>query len=593
MEIKLINERDPSLSFIEQILKNRGITESAKDFFDLTWDCVNDSSNLDYISEAAELYKKHINDNSKIAVLVDVDMDGFSSAALLFNYTQMQIEYGNWDKFQGEIIPVFHKDKTHGLNDKEMMRRIRDEVKPNLFVIPDASGTAEQYEALTNLGIDILVLDHHDMSERGNGKNIIVVNNQQSKNYTNKDLSGVGVTWQFCRELDKTNDLVCADQFLDLVAIGNIGDVMDLRSNETRFLCQEGLKNIESPFLQYLQFSSYSLKDKHFSPIAVSFNVAPLFNAVCRIGDMQEKEMLFKCLINKSANEMVDNGKRGHNGEKVRLVEEGCRLASNARSRQNTRKDKLIQMIDDVISEEKLFKNPVIVLAFDDFKEDYRDLSGLVATGLSDYYDRPVILTFLNDDGSYSGSLRAPDNIPAFENFKDQCGESGFCTFVAGHPQAAGIGIKAGCVDNLNEYFKNKYSDVDTSLCEKVDFIIDANDPQLPSLIEELVKYDDIWGTNINAPKIAITNVKIGLSTMNLMGAKKNTLKITLPNIELINFKSSQTEYDSLKLPYDGIEQFYYATVICHDPLINEFRGIRTPQLQFSTYSLGTPKYDF
>ena len=595
MEIKLIKERDENLSFIEQILQNRGIDRTANDFFNLDWSCVNDPHNLDYMSEATKLYKKHIQNNSKIAVLVDVDMDGFSSAALLFNYTADQKKYGDWKESTAELVPVFHKNKTHGLGDKEMMRRLRDEIKPNLLVIPDASGTAEQYKALTDLGIDILVLDHHDMPERGDGEKVIVVNNQQSKNYTNKDLSGVGIVWQFCRALDEELSFINADEYLDLVAIGNVGDVMDLRSDETRFLCYEGLnsENLHSNFLNYLKFTSYSLQNKDYCPIVVSFNVAPLFNAVCRIGDMEEKEMLFKCLLNDSSNERVISGKRGHENEEVPLVEEGCRLASNARGRQNTRKDKLVGMINEVISKEQLFRNPVIVLGFDDFKDEYRDLTGLVAAGLSDYYDRPVIITFKNEDGSYSGSLRAPDKIPAYANFNDQCQASGLCTFVAGHQQAAGIGIKPDCIEQLNDYFKERYAQIDTSLCEKVDFVFDANDPELADLITELAKYNNIWGQNLEAPKIAITNVKMSPTTMTLCGAKKNTLKVSLPDIELINFNSSQAEYDSLKLPYEGVEQYYTATVIGHDPTLNEFRGNITPQLQFSTYELGEIKYDF
>ena len=81
---------------------------------------------------------------------------------------------------------------------------------------------------------------------------------------------------------------------------------------------------------------------------------------------------------------------------------------------------------------------------------------------------------------------------------------------------------------------------------------------------------------------------------MSLLGAKKNTLKITSTDgVEFINFKSSQTEYDSLQLPYDGVEQFYNATLICVEPSINNFRGVETPQLQFIAYDLDGVKYDF
>lgn len=98
-----------------------------------------------------------------------------------------------------ELVPLFHVGKTHGLSDTKVMRQIRDEVKPNLLIVPDASGTPEQYQALVDLGLDILVIDHHDTNDRGDNNRVIVVNNQQSENYKNKALSGVGVVWQVCR----------------------------------------------------------------------------------------------------------------------------------------------------------------------------------------------------------------------------------------------------------------------------------------------------------------------------------------------------------------------------------------------------------
>jgi len=329
---------------------------------------------------------------------------------------------------------IIHKDKSHGLDDTEVMRRLRDLIKPALLIIPDASGSAEQYKALNDLGIDIVVLDHHDTFERGNNDTTIVVNNQHSEKYINKALSGAGVVWQLCRVFDDILQLDFADRYLDLVAVGLVGDVMSLASDETRFLVQEGLKpeNLNSPFLQQC------LKDMAFSigeiitPTAISFYIAPMFNAVVRIGSDAEKEMLLKALIEKDATEMILSGKRGHTSEKVQLVEEALRQSTNAKSRQKTRQDKLAAKIDKVIEEEDLLKNKILILGIDDFDADQRALSGLVANKLQDTYQRPVILVFKNENRTYSGSARAPDTIEAFDNFRLQCEQTGLCHYCAG-----------------------------------------------------------------------------------------------------------------------------------------------------------------
>lgn len=166
------------------------------DFFDLDWSCVQSPHDLDYAKEAAERIIRAMRDGEKVAMLVDVDVDGFTSSSLLTNYLNQQMkEYGSFPDSKMEIVHIFHEKKTHGLGDAKAMRQVRDEIKPTLLIVPDASGTAEQYQGLVSIGVDVVVIDHHDTKERGDGEKVIIVNNQQSDKYRNKALSGVGVTW--------------------------------------------------------------------------------------------------------------------------------------------------------------------------------------------------------------------------------------------------------------------------------------------------------------------------------------------------------------------------------------------------------------
>ena len=66
MKIKLINERNQGISFIDQILRNRGVEKNAEEFFSVGWECVNNPHNLDNIDIAADKLIEHINKNSKI-----------------------------------------------------------------------------------------------------------------------------------------------------------------------------------------------------------------------------------------------------------------------------------------------------------------------------------------------------------------------------------------------------------------------------------------------------------------------------------------------------------------------------------------------
>lgn len=449
---------------------------------------------MDNIEAAANRIIRAAKESQKIAILVDVDMDGYTSAALLINYLKEQSKpYGSLPDSAMEIVPIFHEAKTHGLSDTVVMRALRDTIKPDLLVVPDASGTLDQYQALVGLGIDIVVLDHHDVPERGDGEKVIVVNNQQSKDYKNKALSGVGVVWQTCRMMDAILPFMCADNYLDLVALGLVADVMDMRSDETRFLIFEGLKpeNMHCPVCQMAPelFKDYDHMDPHF----VGWSIGPIFNAVNRIGSGDERELVFGCFLDENLEKMVKDNKRGATGQ-TQYVREAWRQATNAQSRQNRRRDKLTGMIEELIRDERLADNKVIVLAIDDYVPEYKALSGLVANKIAEAYQRPAVIAFQTEDGDYAGSLRAPAGVKAWENFRDLCTKSGFCKYATGHPQAAGICIYGDSVVDFIEYFNELFADIDTEQHYQVDFIFQPDDPNLKQLCYDLDELGNIWG---------------------------------------------------------------------------------------------------
>lgn len=579
---------------IGEILASRGISD-VENFFNISWDCVQSPHDLDYAEAAAERLIRAMRDSEKVAMLVDVDMDGFASSSILTNYFKEQMkEYGSFPDSKMEIVHIFHEKKTHGLSDVNVMRKIRDEIKPTLLIVPDASGNGEQYQALVGIGVEVVVMDHHDTNERGDGQKVIVVNNQQSKKYKNKALSGAGVVWQVCRLMDELLPFCCADQYIDLVALGLVADVMDMRYAETRFLTLEGMKpeNMHSPLTSMApeMFNNYERMTQHF----IGWTLAPAVNAITRIGTSKENELGFGCLLDENMEKMVPNEKRGASGM-TEYVREAWRIVTNAKGRQDRRRNKLTQMIENLITEEGLADNKVIVLAIDDFEDEYRALSGVVANQLIEEYQRPVVLTFLNDDGDYAGSLRAPGHVEAWENFKDMCEKSGTCRYAAGHQLAAGICIYGDAVQDFIDYFNEKFADIDVEPGHKVDFIFEADDPRIADLCHEVDACGDIWGTGLEQPLIAIKDVKVGPGTLALWGKlpTNKTLRISLPNdVTAVKFRSSQEEFQSLCLPYTDPPQYYKVNIVGH-PEINRFRGYENPQILITDYEVVGVGYEF
>lgn len=157
-----------------------------------------------------------------MAVIVDCDCDGYTSSAILINYL-----YSLFPSYVESNLSYFvHDSKTHGLSDT--MAWLNNRTNLGLVVLPDSSSNDYEYhKQLKDAGINVLILDHHDADHIS--ENAVVINNQLS-DYPNKELSGAGVTWQFCRYLDKLLNINNAEKYRDLVALGLDADMMSLRS---------------------------------------------------------------------------------------------------------------------------------------------------------------------------------------------------------------------------------------------------------------------------------------------------------------------------------------------------------------------------
>ena len=161
-----------------------------------------------------------------------------TSSAVLINY--LNILFPNF--VQTMVYYRIHEGKEHGI----LFETVPADVK--LVIAPDSSSSDyDVHKKLHDMGIDVLVLDHHDADKVS--EYACVINNQLC-NYPNKSLSGVGVVYKFCEYLDSLLGNHYADTFLDLVACGIIADVMELKNLETRYIITEGLKNIHNGFLK-------------------------------------------------------------------------------------------------------------------------------------------------------------------------------------------------------------------------------------------------------------------------------------------------------------------------------------------------------
>ena len=146
---------------------------------------------------------------------------------------------------QQQISYILHEHKEHGLED-HIENIIDSNEYYDLVILPDSSSNDYEYhETLGEHNMKCLILDHHEIDpNQAISSNAIIINNQLSPDYPNKELTGAGVTWQFCRQYDYIHNTCFTDDLIDLAALGVCGDMGSILDLENRYIMIEGFKHM-------------------------------------------------------------------------------------------------------------------------------------------------------------------------------------------------------------------------------------------------------------------------------------------------------------------------------------------------------------
>lgn len=525
------------------MLTNRGIPRNEIQHWLNTTDAdINDFRLLgeDNLKRAAQALIRAVSQNQKILVVVDADADGYCSSALLINY--LYDHFPAW--VQNNCKWFLHDGKQHGLSDVNP-----DEVAASGFAqvwCPDASSADYEYHlAFAEKNIDIVVLDHHEAKIVS--PNAIVVNNQLCA-YPNKHFCGAGITWQFCRYIDSLMNTHYAENYIDLVALANISDMMSLRSIETKHLIFKGFepKNIHNPFIaRMVEKQEYSMAKKSL-PNGVAWYITPFINAMVRSGEENEKEILFKSFLKFHAFDIVLSDKRGHRpGETEQLVTQALRVVDRVKRRQTTAQDDAMEMLERMIEEQDLMAHKVLLFLLEPGQVD-KNIAGLAANKIMGKYQRPcAVLTKCErvDEVynaqfpyiSYEGSARGCDAKGVYE-FKDICENTKVTEYTAGHQGAFGLGIREQNLEKFISACDKTLENLSDDIIYYVDYIYKGTDVKESQLLD-ITNLSNLYGKDVNEAYVAIEKLKVTSDMVQVYKKKNNTLKITLPNkVALIFF---------------------------------------------------------
>lgn len=500
---------------------------------------------LSNIHKAIELLHEGFRANKKFFLIVDCDVDGFTSASIFYRYFKLRYPSAN-------IEWMLHEGKEHGIElDKIPM-------DCDYVIVPDAgSMNLEQHKVLLDAGKTIIILDHHEVSEFIEHDRIAVVNNQCSPMFMNKFSSGAGVTFKTLQAYEQTypDMYVKISYFYDLVALGLISDMMEMRSLDNNAIVYKGLNNINNEmFKALIQQQAFKMQDE-VNKVGVAFYIAPIINGVIRAGTMEEKRLLFLGFIEEPTAEYVDSVTRGnaHHETYYRYV---ARTAYNIKNRQDTEKKKCFKALCEKIEANNLHHHQVIVVLAS--KTDKvpvpQNITGLIAMELLKKYNKPVLVLRPKEENgklSYAGSGRGKQ-CEGFNSFLQFVRDSQYAEYGEGHAFAFGASIGAENIDKFIAESDERLKDVDFSInYTEVDAIFDKHTTINKQMLIEFAKGKNIYGNGIPEPKIAIDRIVTQEQVM-AMGSDGSSLRVTVDGVPCIKFKDKEfvdqiTRYNKFK----------------------------------------------
>lgn len=486
---------------LTKILVNRGITDDKEidTFLNPTRNDFYNPYLMPDMDKAVERIIKAINNQEKVMIYGDYDVDGITSITVLKKFLE---ERG---LKTGHYIPN-RLEEGYGLNENAI-RSIAEQKYTLMITVDCGISGKEEVDLANQLGIETIITDHHEQLENLPNAYAIINAKRKDSQYPFRGLAGCGAVFKLIQAISLRLGLEEKEflKYLDIVCVGTISDIVPL-VDENRVIAKLGLKLVAQTrnigLRELILQSGYKKIDSN----TISFGVAPRINACGRMGYQEEALDLF--LTN--------------NIEEARKIT--ARLNSYNLERQTKEKDIFEQAIKE-LEKEDIEKLNTIVLSGDNW---HHGVIGIVASKLTEKFYKPTILICFEDNiGKGSGR-----SLPGFDLHEALVESSAYLEKYGGHEMAVGLSLK-----------KEKYNDFKLAFEEiakskniqqiipviKIDTIITAKDINKKT-IQDLEMLEPFGEKNKN-PIFVYKNLKI--DSIRALSEGKH-LKLTLKDDNLL-----------------------------------------------------------
>lgn len=544
---------------IARLIRNRDVIgdEKIREYLLGTVDEIPSPWLMKDMEKAVDILKKKIQQQARIRIIGDYDIDGVTSTYILLKgLTRI-----------GADVDTYIPDRVadgYGIHEHLIDRAEADGIDM-IVTCDNGIAAAAEIQTAKDKGMAVIVTDHHEIpyrEENGERKVILppadaILNPKQYDcPYPNKNLCGAVVAFKYITALYECFDVPQKEleDYYELVAIATVGDVMDLQG-ENRILVKEGLrrlKNTKNKGLQEL-IRANALEDARITAYHIGFVLGPCINASGRL-DTAARSL---ALLNAQTKE-----------EAAKLAGDLTALNQSRKALTEKGKEEAIQLIETT----ELKNDRVLVVYLPDCHES---LAGIIAGRIREKYHKPAFV-LTKGEKSAKGSGRSIESYSMYEELV-KCAD--LMVQFGGHPMAAGLSIEEENIEKFRRQLNENCTLTEEDLRPKV--VIDVPMP-VSYITKELIEQISLlepFGKGNTKPIFAQKGLRVLDSS--IIGKNKNVVKLKLLDpqgvtMEGIYFGEAE-DFANFIRQKDTISVTYY-------PEINRFRGRESLQIIIQNY---------
>lgn len=450
------------------------------------------------IQAASEILADALEAGARIVIVGDYDCDGATATAVAIRGLRMLLMALGADeeaaRYQIDFLVPNRFDYGYGLS-PEIVRLAAERLEPDLLVTVDNGiASIEGVELANELGMGVVVTDHHLPGEHLPEALAIVNPNQPGCEFPSKSMAGVGVMFYTllatrselrARGHFEVNTQPRLDSLLDLVALGTVADVVKLDANNRR-LVDHGLRRIRSGKAQpgvLALFYEAGRDARKAVANDMGFALGPRLNAAGRLADIS---VGIQCLITDDP-------------------AQASLLASELSQMNNQRKRIELEMKSEAIGElqkyvDELDASTGVVVAN---KNWHQGVVGILASRIKDQLYRPTVAMAPADDGTWRGSGRSIAGVHLRDVFDlvSKRLPAGAMPKFGGHAMAAGLTLKAEYLDQFKVEFAKAVGDFsdDSVLMRRIETDGSIPADYIQASAADLLN-EQVWGQGFPPP---------------------------------------------------------------------------------------------